>query len=139
MTSVADAREALYQEFYDNLTVVDKDSNLVWENRRFDPPDDEIWLRFSVRHFTRNQVSLGDVGGRKYERRGSVFVQCFAPQKDGMKGTDDVVAEVVTILEGKTLTPDNVRLFSANVREIGLLDGYHQTNVEVPFFYQETR
>ncbi len=136
MTTIATARAALYQKYFDDVTAIPT-SRLTFENEAFDPPDDLSWCRLAVRLFGGGQESLGDVGARKFNREGLVFVQVFLPQDNGVAEADTIAQEVRDIFEGTTIS--GVRLFDTEIREVGLTDGYHMTIAETAFEYTETR
>ena len=109
------------------------------ENPKGFPPANAPWARVSVRHGPTNQESLGGVGRRKFERTGSVFVQCFAPLDGGRVAADTLAQVARTIFEGKTLTPENLHFTAVEIREIGPDEAWYQINVEAPFTYTETK
>ncbi len=137
MTSIAAARATVYQKYFDDATTITVADDLTFENEKYDPPVDTPWVRLSMRHFVARQESLGDVGARKFNRQGSVFVQVFVPQDGGLLDADTIAQEAREIFEGKTLS--GIRLFTAEIREVGLTDGYHLILVEIRFEYTETR
>lgn len=138
MTTITDARTALYNQFYNNFTGVPQ-ARITFDNEKFDPPADVSWVRFTVRHFGGGQESLGDVGARKYSRTGIVLVQVFTPQDEGARPADLLAHEARTLLEGINLSGTTIRLNNAEIREIGLIDGYFLVVVEAAFEYTETR
>lgn len=142
-TTLNEARERIYQEFSDNWGAT---SVYVFANEK--PPDNfppaDVWARVSVQHRASAQESLGDAGARKFERLGSVIVQCFAPLDTGTgsasAGADFLAQTALGIFEGASLDPENVRFVAATVREIGDDGtGYWQTNVEADFRWTEVK
>ena len=139
MVSITDARESLYAQFYDSFTGVPQ-SRIYLDNDDRTPSDDLPWVRLTVRHFGGGQESLGDVGSRKYNRTGSVLVQVFVPQGEGGIRTADTLAhEARGLLEGKTLNSNSIRLFDAEIREIGPTEGWFMVVVEARMEYTETK
>lgn len=136
MTTLAEARERIYDEF---ITAWGATSDLTLDNEKFDPPSDSPWARLSIRHNGRDQESLGPVTGRKFESIGSVFVQCFSPLDGGRTAADTLAATAQSILEGKHLHPEGIRLTGAAITEIGASEGWYQINVEALFTYSETK
>lgn len=137
MTTLNEARGRIYQDF---VTAWGATSPFTFDNEEFDPPNPPAaWVRLTVRHNTSQQESLGPAGRRKYERGGSVFVQCFTPLDSGVSAADNLATVVRSTFEGKTLTPENVRFTEVIVREIGPDGEWYQMNVEAVFTYTETR
>ena len=136
MTTLNDARGAIYSTF---VTDWGATSAITFDNENFDPPADTVWARLTVRHTSRDQESLGPVGGRKFESEGSVIIQCFAPLDSGASLADTLAQVAQGIFEGKTLLPENIRFTSAVVLEIGPTEDWYQTNVTAFFTYSETK
>lgn len=138
MTTITDAREALYGEIYNNITTVPQ-ARVTFDNEKFDPPSDVSWVRIAVRHFGGAQFSLGPVGERKFSRTGAVFAQVFIPMNDGVRAGDVIVNEIRTLIEGKDISGTTIMTWDSEVRENGLTDGYYMFVVETRFEYHETR
>ena len=135
--TLTEATERIYQTFKTDWGVT---SPLVFDNEKsVAPKPTDDWVRLSVRHNTSNQESLGGVGFRKFERGGSVFVQCFTPLDKGRAGADALAEAARNIFEGKTLSPESIRFTNTIVQEIGEDDGWYVVNVESLFTYTETK
>ena len=85
------------------------DGNIAFDNVSFDtpPPDpmgSEKWVRFSVRHQTRVQYTLGSTGQRRFRHDGVVFCQVFV-QTDEATETADLLAQNVADLFDSKTTP----------------------------------
>lgn len=136
MTTIAQAREAIYQEWSDNWT-----STSVWtlENERFDEPDEGTdWARVTVRSLPGGQETLGKEGDRKYQRSGSVIIQLFTSAGSGGLATSDAYSRSARdIYEGKSF--DGLFFNNGQIREIGPDGKFYQTVVEVFFDYFETK
>lgn len=106
-----------------------------------DPPIDAPFVRITIRHFTRNQETLGGTGARKFEAAGSIVVQVFAPLDEGTTPADNLASNVQAILEAKTLTGagTEVHTNSATITEIGETDDGYQINVSTSFYYQQIK
>jgi hypothetical protein len=95
------------------------------------------WARISVIHTVAEQITFGDVGTRKFERRGNVFVQLFAPVAEGVGTLADLAQDARTCLEGMRLGELNLK--SARTVE-GTEDGrWAMSSVVVEFRYTDTR
>lgn len=133
------AREAIAEQFAIGWAVLHPTMPYCFDNEEFTPPDGGSWVRVSVQMQAASQDSLGPVGSRKFLRSGTAFVQVFVDKDSGLKPSDDLAQDVVTILEGIDLGGSELRLYTASVRDIGNDGRWHQTNVSVAFDYQETR
>lgn len=132
-----EAVKRIYETFITDWAAT---SPFTLDNEDYTPPKPtDDWVRVAIRHSGGGQASLGDVGNRKFDRFGSVFVQCFTPIDKGRKGADTLAAVARTIFEGKTLSPESIRFTSASVREIGPERGWYQVNMEASFNYTETK
>lgn len=136
MTTMAQAREAIYQRF-----VNEWGSTLVYtfDNEDFNPPDNASWARVAVRHLASTQETLGASGNRKFARRGSVFVQIFTLQDTGTANVDTLATKVREMFEGRDIAGTNIRFYDVIVQETGPSGKWYQTTVEAQFEYDETR
>ena len=91
----------------------------------------------SVRHAVSQQVSLGGLGNRKFDRTGLILIQVFGQLDRGTKEVDDLVEKALAIYEGKTV--DLIRFMSATPREVGPLDGWLLTSVDIAFEWTEKK
>jgi len=136
MTTINQAREAIYQQFATAWAATGK--AYCFANERFTPPVGDGWARATVIHATGDQDSLGGIGSRKFVRRGIVIVQVFTPLDEGHTSSDTLVTAARAALEGLTLTPP-VWLYSTDVQEVGPSDGWFQVNLTTDFAYEETK
>jgi hypothetical protein len=136
MTTLNDARGAIYGHFVTGWAAI---APLDLDNEDFDPPAGGVYARLVVRHAARAQETLGGAGNRKFESVGSTIVQCFGPLDKGAAGVDTLAELAQSILEGKTLLPENIHFTAAAVTEIGPTDDAYQINVEAFFTYTETK
>lgn len=94
------------------------------------------WARVSVIHTSAEQITFGDVGTRKFERRGSVFVQLFAPIGSGVGKLADLAHDVRGALEGRRLGDLNLK--AARTVEVPEDGRWAMSTVVVEFRYVET-
>ncbi len=135
--TLTQATERILQTFVTDWAAL---TPFVFDNEKLVPPNPKAdWVRVVVRHAGGGQESLGDVGNRKFAREGSVFVQCFTPENEGRAASDLLVTAARNIFEGKTLSPESIRFTGTEVREIGVDEGYYQSNMEAFFNYTETK
>lgn len=138
MATLNQAREKIYQRFVSDSGMTHL-VNLTFDNDDFQPPAGSDWMRLAVRHLASTQESLGGVGTRKFERIGSVVVQCFTPLDKGAAAGDNLATAARNVFEGKTFNPEAIHFFDCVVREIGPTGTWYQVNVEAFFIYHETK
>lgn len=103
------------------------------------PTAQEVWGRVTVRHNSGGQASLSKQGGKsRYNRRGTLYVNLFAPPGDGLRALDPLTKTIQDALEGKT-TAGGVWLTQVRVRELGIVEGSYQVNVLANFSYDEVK
>lgn len=135
MTSLAVAREAIYQRFVDNLPTGLVD--FTFANEAYTAPDDTVWARLTVNHEAGEQDSLGKAGNRKFLRRGRVLVQIYDQVDNGTRTLDTIADATRDIFEGVSFA--GLFFTSADIRETGQDGEWYQTIVDAPFDYQETK
>lgn len=96
------------------------------------------WARVTILHTTRQQITMGSSPHRKYECRGNVFVQLFAPAgQEGSLLLSSLADDARTALEGLRLL--DCVLHEGRTEE-GAEDGVRtMVSVIFPFRYVETR
>jgi len=82
-------------------------------------------------------TTMGPVGTRCYERRGSIFVHLYTETNQGMAESGNLVDAVRTALEGSQFS--SIVVLPATVRELGPNGKWHITEVEMPFRYEEVK
>lgn len=112
----------------------------VRQEETAEPQPLEPWINFSVRH---NDTVFQGFGGPDlrglYEGFGVVILQIFTPIGCSLTLADDMVNVAKGALQGTRGTGEFCSLVfrGATVNEIGVDDKWHQTNVIVPFEYDE--
>lgn len=135
MTTMLAARETIYQTF---VTAWSTTTQYTFGNEKFSPPAEAAWVRLNVQHLVGSQETLGGTGNRRFSRSGLVTIQLFVPQDTGMETADGYIATLRAMYEGKTISGP-IWFTDANVQEIGPTDGWHQTNIDIEFSYEETK
>lgn len=74
------------------------------------------WARLTVEPTTSEQATFGQAPYRKFERRGAVFVQLFAPLGEGSGKILQLVEDVREVFEGMRIS--EINLFAASARRI---------------------
>lgn len=95
------------------------------------------WIRISIIHTAAEQTTSGTAPNRKFERRGNVWAQLFAPQGSGVGLLATLAGDVRTVLEGMRLGEAN--LYAGDTREGSDEPTWATSTVVIPFRYTETR
>ena len=106
-------------------------------NEQFTTDGLTSWVRITVSHTTSDQTTCGSAPSRKFERRGNVFVQLFAPVDAGYGTLADYAQTVRTVLEGVRL--EELNLYAARTEEQPTDGAWAMATVVVPFRYTQTR
>lgn len=139
MTTLNQAREAVYDRFVDNWA---DQTDYVFDNEHYDEPEPVAgnfppWVRVSVRNITGGQETLGEKGIRKYRRRAIAFCQVFVPVDKGMQMADTLAQSFRGIFEGESF--NGLDFDNGLVREASP-DGHKMmVLVEVYYAYYETK
>lgn len=98
---------------------------------------DGSWARITVKHQDGGQLGFG-AQKKRFNRRGTVFVQLFTKPGDGLRQSDVLSKLVTDAIEGKT-TASGVWFNHVRVQDIGSYSGSWQTNVLADFSYDEVK
>lgn len=114
---------------------------VAWPQKPAEPPADQVepqpWARITIEHARGFQASLAsDQGLRRWERRGFVVTQVFAPGGAGTGETYDLAKRVVDAFQGKK-TAHGVWFRNVRIQERGASGPWFQVNVVVEFTYDE--
>ena len=95
------------------------------------------WARIAIIHTSAEQITQGLAPVRKFERRGNVFVQLFAPVAAGVGLLADLAQDVRTVLEGQRVGALNL---AAGRTQEGAEDArWAMVSVVIPFRYVDQR
>lgn len=93
-------------------------------------PDSSPWVRLTVRGDLEEQAALGG-GSTLWRNRALITAQVFAPE--GERHTALTLGDTIAgIYRGASFGDVNCQ--GASVRQIGLLHGWQQVNVDIPFY-----
>lgn len=95
------------------------------------------WARVSVIHTTAEQVTQGSAPNRKFDRRGNVFVQLFAPLNAGVALLAELADDVRTALANRGL--GELNLYEGRTVEVPEDGIWAMTTVVIPFRYTDMR
>lgn len=141
MSDLVEYRKAIAVYFLANYTGLAADK-IQMPNETFQPPEPsagEAWAQFRIQEFVGQQESLGDVGSRKFERRGSILFVVHAPVDSGSKAADTLANEARDVLEGVTLSGSKIWLQGATVRHVGVEGAWYLVSMAVDFYASETK
>ena len=113
---------------------------LFYDDKEFDLPDgDTPWAFMMVRHVTSTQETLGEIGGRRFRRKGLVTIQVRTPTGLGLS-TNDIFSKIaLDAFEGIETEPDQVIFRRARLQEVGNDGAWFLTNVMADFEYDEVK
>lgn len=113
---------------------------LRWQGlEEANPPDAQTsWVRVTILHATGSQASLAsDIGKRRWNRTGSLVVQCFVPlTKGGLDVARAIAASLQDGMQGKN-SPHCVWFRNATVNEVGKDASWFQVNFVITFTYDD--
>ena len=95
------------------------------------------WARISVQHTVAAQTTMGSAPNRKFERRGNVFVQLFAPKNAGVALLATLAEDVRSALEGERVNGLNV--YAGRTIEVPEDGAWAMSTVVLPFRYTRIR
>lgn len=123
-------RENIEQRMVDNWTATTM-AKVEFSNVTFDKPNDE-WVRFTVLNGG-GVTAEGGIAGSTYKVKdtGLISLQVFVPASTGTKTSSTLIDSFVTIFEHKRFS--SIVTYSATVTPGGVRDGWHQTNITIPF------
>ena len=133
MTTLTEAREAVYQRFAVNYT----STPFTFEAESFDPPD-TAWVRLSVRaNAAGGQDTLGRTGSRRFRRSGIIAAQVFTPTNQGLREGDELAQSIRALFEARSFSGLDTN--DGLVRESPPEDEWIVHIVEVFFDYEEVK
>ena len=101
------------------------------------PTGEKVWARATVRHVVARQRSLADSTGKKrYENKGFVWVQVFAPIGDG---STVALAASQAIVDAFRDAKTSVLFRNARLEEMGCDGAFERVDVKSDFEYDEVR
>lgn len=133
------ARETIAETFAAAWVTAQPTVPFTLDNELFDPPASGPWVRLSIQMQAASQDSMGPVGGRKFLRAGTIFVQVFSELDTGTKTHSLLCESAKDIVEGISLGGGELPTYTASVRDLGSDGRWHMSTVAVPFDFQETR
>jgi len=134
MTSIDEAREIIYERF---RTQWGSRTIFTFENERFNEPENEAWVRVSVRNAQLPKKTLGGKGHRRFRRYGTINIQIFIPSGSGMADSGVLSQAALDIFEGENFS--GVDCNDGTPTELPIDGKWQPTLVEISFDYEETK
>jgi hypothetical protein len=129
----------------ETLTVLDEIPEIRWQGKEKKelPSREDFWCRISTQSVYESQITLSEnvteLGSRRYESSGLVFVQIFCPKvkKDSYeKGI--LLAEIAkNAFRGKKTSPGNVWFRNVRINNVEPEELWYRFNVIAEFEYDE--
>lgn len=139
MTTLNEARSAVYTRFLDNFTGLPVE-RITFDNEEFESLEQGSlnWVRLVVRSTTRQQDTIGRPSNRRYRSAATVIVQVYTQVNTGVKSSDSLVEEIQSIFEGVSF--DGLDFDeAATPTELGVDGRWYVATVEAPFDYDEIK
>jgi hypothetical protein len=124
--SFIDTQKYCESRFAANFTALP----IAWQNVEFEPTPDIAYVEFGVFEADSIAVALSDV---LYRNVGTISVNIYVPLNTGLQTAKGYADSVKTIFAGQTFNSITCR--AASVTTLGEVDGWHVTNVSVPYFW----
>ena len=136
MTSLNDAKEAVYARFLAQYTGVTAD-RITFDNENFETPVTGSWVRLTVRNISRAQSTLGKKTNRRFRAQAIVFVQVYTEADTGVKLSGELAEEAQGIFEGESFS--GLDFQSVTINETGPDGKWYQSIAEAPFSYDQIK
>ena len=134
----AQAIETLWQTWKAGWAIKHPEIDSFFENEG--AAAETTYARISVRHTTGAQTSIGPPGSRRFERRGNLMVQLFAPTDQGRGYISGLADDVRSIFEGGSFgSGDPVRCYGGRTQEVPTDGNWYMVVVVIPISYFERR
>ena len=132
----AQAVEAIYEAWNAAWPSLHAGMEIVYGNEAASAAD--TWARVTVTPTTRQQITMGPVGSRRYENRGYIAVQLYTPVDKGDALLRGLCDDARSVLEGIG-SSDNVVTFGAVTAHIATDGRWYYATVTVPALWYEQR
>lgn len=134
MSGFDDARSAIETRLYNNITTVDG-ANIEFMNSRFEMPNNEIWIRLTIREGEARQASLGNYSFLK-RYSGAIIIDVFVPEYQGTKDGREVADEIATIFDRKQFSYGSSGTISTRItsaRDVGPREGWYHISCTINY------
>ena len=110
-------------------------TDIEWPDVHYDPCDGQAYIRLAINFGDSEQISMG-TAVRQYRHVGLLIISIFTPEDGGSKTRIGYADSISSIWRGQTLT-GGIIFRSPGVTTLGKVGGWVQTNVTVPFQWDE--
>lgn len=114
---------------------------VAWPGVNAEVPDPEAaHVRVFLRHVDGRQVTFGQVGQRRFNRKGLVTIQVFTPnaKRTGLSLAENLATIARDAYEGIG-TASGIWFRNVRIQEVGPDNGLYQMNVVAEFEYDELK
>lgn len=119
MSVYTDIRAAL-ESNVSNITNVPAAQYRSWENVRFEPSDDQKWIRMTFQPSRRRPLNVNPGATLDKSRYDGIFViDVFAPEGDGPNTAESLADNIVDAFEAGTVLSANSQDVEIRYAEIG--------------------
>lgn len=109
---------------------------VAYDDVPFEKPDEEPWVRFTIRHNEGYQASIGNPGSNRHRREGVIFAQVFTPEGNASKNAREFADTIMSMFIG--VNHEGIHFHNVVPREIGNDGlGWYQINVSISFWYDQ--
>lgn len=134
MTTLAQAREAVYQRF---VTQWANRTPFTFENEAYTPPTRTAYIHVSMVNLGPSDSTLGPDGGRKFGRQAVIVGTVRSPTDTGRAVSDGHAKAFLDIFEGRRF--GGVAGNQGSIQEQPPAGAWLPTLVLIPCFYEETK
>lgn len=99
--------------------------------------------QLTIRHTTARQITMGNTGVRRVERKGNIYLKIWGPVDAGRAGTSGIADAVRGFLEMVNIAVvgqvEPLTTYAGYTQEAGSDSRWYMTVVIVPFVYYQTK
>jgi len=107
-------------------------TNIAYDNVDFDPPNNTAWVRLTIL----NGETLYRTIEAKKRHTGVIVIQVFCPKNQGSNTGKGYADTLAGIFEDSSF--DDVVCRTASIENLGYHQDWHQLNVTIPYWRDET-
>lgn len=111
-----------------------KETEIAWPGKVFEKPDSNSvsWVEFNILNGAPSQISVGSPGSNLFRHPGIIYILFMVPVEKGeeeLLRLSDIATEIFRNNSSIPGVEFNVPIFNKQ----GVIDGYFQANLSVPF------
>lgn len=120
--------ETRFQNYWGTTTEV------LYDNMTRVPERGTPWVRLTINEGQSNIIGIADTN--LYRNLGVIIVQVFVPEGQGTASARQLADQAAAIFRGAQFG-SGITCRAPQLANIGVIDGWYQINVSVPFFRDE--